>query len=1060
MTLTIIRQPKVPDHGPKVSPAELAAELAPLEAAIDAAEASIGVVQGRATALEGRTVSGGGLAAGGGDLTANRILTVPKATRAEAVARLLDDRAVTPNSLDAALDPIDAAILAAQANIISLDVELDRRAGTLDDVEAFGASLIRPGDVHKAYTHSLDGGDPDLLAPLAPALVKVRAGRGAVIEMTGEMTVASREYVTIEEARRYALRAAVHRQTDSPDPSNDGIAVGLAWYNHNKVRLSGGSAETLSEPLNDFVVSSGLGLLLGIVAREPVEGATTIIPPAGAVYARRFLRTYGGAHQTDLSILDIRDISDLPALGADLLAQANAAVAAGRAFATQAQLSGGAGVVRRETLALLQAVTDKEVGTLGEVYADPVQANIGTYRRTLPPGQTNGWTFESSATVSSVNARTTALEQFARDDLGFEEGDVSDFLLTWRLDDATGRAPIHITPQGELATRRRFVDPGDLEDYGGLYVYFFHGPNGELLLGLRKDGRWTLRLDAQSIANVVDDNIPEAEIRARGAARNIWGGQHAKNGLIRYLSNQINGQSYRFAFRRDRPAGVNWLDIDTFIEVMLGYGQSWRTITTVIIDALNGITNGVPDPSVARIPWLFEKETTLTATLADAVGPIATIGSNLIAGSVVDIRNYSPSQGIQIDRVSAFALARMRRAAMAAGTFPLRPVLTYGHGWPGTPWNADPTLGGLEPGATVDNGNTPWANGVTLAKAAIAQAKAYGREVLFRAVGWTHGPAEVGYRAQLDEMLAAYTGINADPALAGKGFADIKIVTDQAASNAAFQRLHQGYRDQVEFAVDNPARIVNIGGRYDQGFIDNIHHTAFGTSKVAERDAYAKHRSLDLGQAVPVFRITSVSAVAGTNTVQFTTSQPIPGGSLVFDTASIEPATSTWRMNDEAANSVPWSTRLGFCARTGVDLAALAPRTITGVTVAGTSGEATLSGAAHISGHALGFSYAWHGPGFAVEPTLAALNSQATVDLWHVGARGYVYNDGPNNGTYDKIVETFAEAGPYWVKVSGDVAIHSGIWGNLKMAGPPSLLWPGATVDTFLCAHYAEIIIP
>lgn len=47
----------------------------------------------------GRTISGGGLVTGGGDLSANRVLSVPKATPAQALAALLDDRAVTPLGL-------------------------------------------------------------------------------------------------------------------------------------------------------------------------------------------------------------------------------------------------------------------------------------------------------------------------------------------------------------------------------------------------------------------------------------------------------------------------------------------------------------------------------------------------------------------------------------------------------------------------------------------------------------------------------------------------------------------------------------------------------------------------------------------------------------------------------------------------------------------------------------------------------------------------------------------------------------------------------------------------
>lgn len=49
-----------------------------------------------------RQVQGSGLVTGGGDLTANRTLTVAKATGAQVIAGLLDDRAVTPLGLASA----------------------------------------------------------------------------------------------------------------------------------------------------------------------------------------------------------------------------------------------------------------------------------------------------------------------------------------------------------------------------------------------------------------------------------------------------------------------------------------------------------------------------------------------------------------------------------------------------------------------------------------------------------------------------------------------------------------------------------------------------------------------------------------------------------------------------------------------------------------------------------------------------------------------------------------------------------------------------------------------
>jgi hypothetical protein len=78
--------------------------------AATAVEASAGAIANKAltpaslSGLLGRKVTGAGLVTGGGDLRADRTLTVAAATVAEALAGLLDDKALTPASLSGLLD--------------------------------------------------------------------------------------------------------------------------------------------------------------------------------------------------------------------------------------------------------------------------------------------------------------------------------------------------------------------------------------------------------------------------------------------------------------------------------------------------------------------------------------------------------------------------------------------------------------------------------------------------------------------------------------------------------------------------------------------------------------------------------------------------------------------------------------------------------------------------------------------------------------------------------------------------------------------------------------------
>ncbi len=78
---------------PKKVKRVLDAALAAINAAVDAFMLA---ANGAIAAIAGRTITGGGLATGGGDLTANRVITVPKASAAEVTTGTDDAKAITP----------------------------------------------------------------------------------------------------------------------------------------------------------------------------------------------------------------------------------------------------------------------------------------------------------------------------------------------------------------------------------------------------------------------------------------------------------------------------------------------------------------------------------------------------------------------------------------------------------------------------------------------------------------------------------------------------------------------------------------------------------------------------------------------------------------------------------------------------------------------------------------------------------------------------------------------------------------------------------------------------
>lgn len=86
-----------------ITPKTLRARLAGILAAVNSALA----------AFAARTITGGGLVTGGGDLSANRVLSVAGASAAEAVARALVNKVVTPVSLT---DFVDMALVSDAAD--------------------------------------------------------------------------------------------------------------------------------------------------------------------------------------------------------------------------------------------------------------------------------------------------------------------------------------------------------------------------------------------------------------------------------------------------------------------------------------------------------------------------------------------------------------------------------------------------------------------------------------------------------------------------------------------------------------------------------------------------------------------------------------------------------------------------------------------------------------------------------------------------------------------------------------------------------------------------------
>ena len=203
----------------------------------------------------------------------------------------------------------------------------------------------RPGETLMGFTQSLSGGDPALLPALPPGLI-VFGDSGFVARVTGAAIIAERSLHAVEPNRLYKARFVVQRRIDTNDPSGDSVVMSVAWYDQARNPLVGVSVTTAIQTLTNLKVSDGRQDFSALTnfARAG-GGGISFVAPAGAVYARAFVQTYGTTPQTDIEVCTIADITDQATASVDVTAT-NARVAALESLSLGAR-----------TLALESAVT-------------------------------------------------------------------------------------------------------------------------------------------------------------------------------------------------------------------------------------------------------------------------------------------------------------------------------------------------------------------------------------------------------------------------------------------------------------------------------------------------------------------------------------------------------------------------------------------------------------------------------------------------------------------------------------------------------------------------------
>ena len=176
----------------------------------------------------------------------------------------------------------------------------------------------RPGDWPDAYTTSLAGGPASAL-PARSAADTAIMDFGKAIRVLGAGIVARRGYFAVEPNRRYAVRFALSRASDTNDPAGDGVRFAIAWYGGDQAALTGLNTQSVVDDRTNITVASGrvvVTAVVGSVSGSPV----TIVHPAAARYARPYAQCYGGSVSNDVEVIDWQDITDAGTISPNIAA--------------------------------------------------------------------------------------------------------------------------------------------------------------------------------------------------------------------------------------------------------------------------------------------------------------------------------------------------------------------------------------------------------------------------------------------------------------------------------------------------------------------------------------------------------------------------------------------------------------------------------------------------------------------------------------------------------------------------------------------------------------------
>jgi hypothetical protein len=213
-------------------------------------------------------------------------------TRAESIAALA-------TSLEDEANTRSASVAALSQSIQDESLTRSGQDGLRVQYHQAGYICSRPGESGKFFTSDIDGA-PSAVTAISDSL-KVLTADGMVARLPGESRLAPVAVFKVEPGHRYRARFVFRRSTDSEDPANDAVRLGLRWLTNAKAGLA-------TEALVDLLdLRAADGRLEYSFVFSTVDGDDAAAP-AGAVYVRPFVRTFS-LGVTDVEIIEVTDLT-------------------------------------------------------------------------------------------------------------------------------------------------------------------------------------------------------------------------------------------------------------------------------------------------------------------------------------------------------------------------------------------------------------------------------------------------------------------------------------------------------------------------------------------------------------------------------------------------------------------------------------------------------------------------------------------------------------------------------------------------------------------------------